>query len=133
MRYAKRNEQAMALQRFGVGKRYSEAAIFNGVVYLAGMVPECESDDIRSQTADVLTMGSDLVPPNASGAQCIIEDATTELGCAPTQTRSNMGEGGCLNRYFRKYRVTSRVIVPDSTAFLNRSFLSQSELRLSIF
>ncbi|MGA0115289.1 MAG: RidA family protein, partial [Burkholderiales bacterium] len=34
--------------------RYSEAAIFNGVVYLAGMVPECEAADIRSQTADVL-------------------------------------------------------------------------------
>jgi enamine deaminase RidA (YjgF/YER057c/UK114 family) len=44
----------MALQRIGVGKRYSEAAIFNGIVYLAGMVPECEADDIRSQTADVL-------------------------------------------------------------------------------
>ena len=34
--------------------RYSEAAIFNGVVYLAGMVPECEANDITSQTADVL-------------------------------------------------------------------------------
>src|SRR6185295_17079453 len=44
----------MALRRIGVGKRYSEAAIFNGIVYLAGMVPECEADDIRSQTADVL-------------------------------------------------------------------------------
>jgi enamine deaminase RidA (YjgF/YER057c/UK114 family) len=44
----------VALQRIGVGKRLSEAAIVNGVVYLAGMVPECEADDIRSQTADVL-------------------------------------------------------------------------------
>ena len=34
--------------------RYSEASVFNGVVYLAGMVPECEATDIRSQTADVL-------------------------------------------------------------------------------
>ncbi len=42
------------LQRLHVATRYSEAAIFNGVVYLAGMVPECEANDIRSQTADVL-------------------------------------------------------------------------------
>ena len=44
----------MGLQRLHVATRYSEAAIFNGVVYLAGMVPECEAKDIRSQTADVL-------------------------------------------------------------------------------
>jgi enamine deaminase RidA (YjgF/YER057c/UK114 family) len=42
------------LKRLHVAARYSEAAIFNGVVYLAGMVPECEAADIRSQTADVL-------------------------------------------------------------------------------
>jgi enamine deaminase RidA (YjgF/YER057c/UK114 family) len=42
------------IQRFHVAARYSEAAVFNGVVYLAGMVPECEATDIRSQTADVL-------------------------------------------------------------------------------
>lgn len=42
------------IQRLHVTARYSEAAVFNGVVYLAGMVPECEACDIRSQTADVL-------------------------------------------------------------------------------
>jgi enamine deaminase RidA (YjgF/YER057c/UK114 family) len=42
------------LQRLHVAARYSEVAVFNGVVYLAGMVPECEASDIRSQTADVL-------------------------------------------------------------------------------
>jgi enamine deaminase RidA (YjgF/YER057c/UK114 family) len=42
------------IQRMHVGTRLSEAAVFNGVVYLAGMVPECEATDIRSQTADVL-------------------------------------------------------------------------------
>jgi enamine deaminase RidA (YjgF/YER057c/UK114 family) len=42
------------LQRLHVAARYSEAAVFHGVVYLAGMVPECEASDIRSQTADVL-------------------------------------------------------------------------------
>ena len=43
-----------AIERLHVAARYSEAAIFQGVVYLAGMVPECEATDIRSQTADVL-------------------------------------------------------------------------------
>ena len=42
------------IQRMHVGARLSEAAVFNGVVYLAGMVPECEATDIRSQTVDVL-------------------------------------------------------------------------------
>lgn len=42
------------IQRLHVAARYSEAAVFNGVVYLAGMVPECQATDIRSQTADVL-------------------------------------------------------------------------------
>ena len=41
--------------RIGMAARYSEAAVFNGVVYLAGMVPECVATDIRSQTADVLS------------------------------------------------------------------------------
>ncbi len=42
------------IQRLHVGARYSEAAVFNGVVYLAGMVAECEAADIKSQTADCL-------------------------------------------------------------------------------
>ena len=42
------------IERLHVSARYSETAIFNGVVYLAGMVPECEQTDIASQTADVL-------------------------------------------------------------------------------
>lgn len=42
------------IARHGVATRYSEAAVFNGVVYLAGMVPECEATDIRAQTQDVL-------------------------------------------------------------------------------
>ncbi|MEZ5646661.1 MAG: RidA family protein [Burkholderiaceae bacterium] len=42
------------IQRVGVGARLSEMAIFNGVVYLAGMVPERGDTDIRGQTEDVL-------------------------------------------------------------------------------
>jgi len=40
--------------RVGMAARYSEASIFNGVVYLAGMVPERGDTDIRGQTEDVL-------------------------------------------------------------------------------
>ena len=43
-----------ALQRLHVGARYSEASVFNCVVYLAGMVPEGPATDIGGQTADVL-------------------------------------------------------------------------------
>ncbi len=40
--------------RHGVATRYSEAAVFNRVVYLAGMVPERGDTDIGGQTEDVL-------------------------------------------------------------------------------
>ena len=40
--------------RIGMAARYSEAAVFNGVVYLAGMVPERGDTDMTGQTADVL-------------------------------------------------------------------------------
>lgn len=43
------------ITRIGMGSRYSEASIFNGIIYLAGMVPECAENDIVSQTRDVLT------------------------------------------------------------------------------
>ena len=43
-----------AIVRHHVAARYSEAAVFHGVVYLAGMVPECAQTDIASQTRDVL-------------------------------------------------------------------------------
>ncbi|WP_422648800.1 Aminoacrylate peracid reductase [Cupriavidus sp. H18C1] len=44
-----------ALKRAHVGKRLSEYAVYNGVVYLAGQVPEVDPDaDIRGQTREVL-------------------------------------------------------------------------------
>jgi enamine deaminase RidA (YjgF/YER057c/UK114 family) len=42
------------ITRIGMAARYSEAAVCNGVVYLAGMVPERGDTDIAGQTADVL-------------------------------------------------------------------------------
>ena len=44
----------MEIQRVDVGPRLSEAAIFNGVVYLAGQVPDDAGADIAGQTAQVL-------------------------------------------------------------------------------
>jgi enamine deaminase RidA (YjgF/YER057c/UK114 family) len=45
------------IHRIGMAKRYSEAAIHNGVVYVAGQVPETTLDgDIGAQTAEVLAM-----------------------------------------------------------------------------
>ncbi len=41
----------MGLQRLRVAARYSEAAVFNGVVSLAGMVPECDAADIAETRA----------------------------------------------------------------------------------
>ena len=42
------------IQRFHVGSRMSETAVFNGVVYLAGQVAEDGSQDIIGQTHQVL-------------------------------------------------------------------------------
>lgn len=62
----------MGLQRLHVAARYSEAAIFNGVVYLAGMVPECTAADIRSQTADVLAQVDQRLAEAGSNKACIL-------------------------------------------------------------
>jgi enamine deaminase RidA (YjgF/YER057c/UK114 family) len=42
------------VQRFDVGVRLSEMAIHNGVVYLAGQIPEDPNLDIEGQTLQVL-------------------------------------------------------------------------------
>ena len=42
------------IQRFDVGPRMSEMAVYNGVAYLAGQVAEDGSQGIEVQTAQVL-------------------------------------------------------------------------------
>lgn len=42
------------IQRFHVGNRLSEMAVYNGTVYLAGQVPDDPTKDIAGQTAEVL-------------------------------------------------------------------------------
>lgn len=50
------------LQRIGMASRYSEAAIFNGMVFLAGQVPETTLDrDIEAQTREVLDLVDQLL------------------------------------------------------------------------
>lgn len=44
------------IQRFDVGARLSDMAVYNGVAYLAGQVPDDASQDIQGQTAQVLAM-----------------------------------------------------------------------------
>ena len=89
------------ITRIGMAARYSEAAVFNGVVYLAGMVPERGDTDIRGQTEDVLAQvadrlleaGSDksrilraeiyLTDIREIGAMNEVWDAWVEPGSAP--------------------------------------------------
>lgn len=42
------------IQRLGSNSRLSEAVVVNGLIFLAGMVPETDSVDVQVQTADVL-------------------------------------------------------------------------------
>ena len=44
------------MQRFHVGERYSEMAVFQNVAYLAGQVPDDATQDITGQTRQVLAM-----------------------------------------------------------------------------
>lgn len=43
------------IQRFEVGQRFSEMAIYNGVIYLAGQVPLDETADVYTQTQQTLS------------------------------------------------------------------------------
>lgn len=42
------------IKRFHVGKRLSDTAVYNGVVYLAGQVPDDGNLDMEGQTRQVL-------------------------------------------------------------------------------
>jgi enamine deaminase RidA (YjgF/YER057c/UK114 family) len=44
------------IERFNVAKRLSDMAVYNGVAYLAGQVPEDASLDITGQTEQVLAI-----------------------------------------------------------------------------
>lgn len=62
----------MNIKRLHVGKTLSEAAIHNGVVYLAGQVPENITQDIAGQTREVLGHVARLLAEAGSDKSCIL-------------------------------------------------------------
>ena len=42
------------IQRFEIGKRLAEMAVYNGTIYLSGQIPEDTSVNIQGQTKQVL-------------------------------------------------------------------------------
>ncbi len=60
------------IQRFHVARRYSEIAVHNGTIYLAGQVPDDVSQDIRGQTGQVLAMVDRLLAEAGSDKTCLL-------------------------------------------------------------
>ena len=50
-----------SIQRINVGKRLSDVAVYNGVAYLAGQIPEDSSLDMTGQTEQVLAIIDQLL------------------------------------------------------------------------
>lgn len=63
----------MSIQRLHVGKRLSEVAIHNGVVYLAGQVAEDPSQDMTGQTRQVLAAIDRLLAEGGSDKSRILQ------------------------------------------------------------
>ncbi|NYT76728.1 RidA family protein [Alcaligenaceae bacterium] len=60
------------LERVNVEKRLSDMAVYNGVAYLAGQVPDDPSLDIQGQTRQVLSKVDQLLAMAGSGKACIL-------------------------------------------------------------
>lgn len=61
------------LTRIGMAARYSEAAIFNGIIFLAGQVPEKTlAANIEAQTEEVLGLIEQLLGENVSDKSRIL-------------------------------------------------------------
>ena len=77
---------------------------------------------------------ADLPNFGASGAECIIENATSELTPdvnLASSNEQNRGRSG-IEPNLRKYRFTAVLTFPDSTAFGAVTYRSQSEVRWMI-
>ncbi len=66
------------IQRIQPGKRYSEAVIVNGLVFLSGMVPDNLDADATAQTSNVLAQIDTLLAEVGSDKSRIV-DATIYL------------------------------------------------------
>ncbi len=62
----------MNILRFHVGTRMSEAAVYNGVVYLAGQVADDATLDIKGQTQQVLAAIDKLLAEAGSAKSHIL-------------------------------------------------------------
>ncbi|MFT0547609.1 RidA family protein [Allopusillimonas ginsengisoli] len=60
------------VDRVNVEKRLSDMAVYNGVAYLAGQVPDDPSLDIQRQMAQVLAKIDRLLAMAGSGKVCIL-------------------------------------------------------------
>ena len=63
----------MTIQRLHIGKRLSEAAIYNNTIYLAGQVAEDSSQDITGQTKQVLAAIDKLLAEAGSDKTKILQ------------------------------------------------------------
>ena len=75
---------------------------------------------------------TDTLPPGATGAYCVIEDATSELGTVKNFTgenEQNQQLGAGKNANLMKHRFTTAVTFADGTAFGGVTYHSQSEIR----
>jgi enamine deaminase RidA (YjgF/YER057c/UK114 family) len=63
---------SMTIERFHVGKRLSEMAVFNNTIYLAGQVAEDMNQDITGQTKQVLAAVDKLLAEAGSDKSKIL-------------------------------------------------------------
>lgn len=102
------------IQRLQVATRYSEAAIFNGVVYLAGQVPNDATKDIAGQTVEVLAMIDDLLAQAGSSKDHLLS-VTIYLQDMADYAAMNKVWDGWLNQGFAPPRacVQAALANPD--------------------
>ncbi|TIC85201.1 RidA family protein [Crenobacter intestini] len=68
----------MSLYRYKAGSRLAEAVVSNGLIFMAGQVPENTDADARAQTEDVLAQIDALLAELGSGKDKLV-DATIYL------------------------------------------------------
>jgi hypothetical protein len=82
--------------------------------------------------SDVVTFQADLLPPGATSAVCVVEDATDELGGTRYAQGPNPGTEGPHDPYLWKYRFTVLVTYQDTSLFGSVVHRTQSEVRFVI-
>jgi len=82
--------------------------------------------------SDVVTFQQDLLPPGATSAVCVIEDATSELGGTRYAQGPNPGTDGPNDPYLWKFRFTVLVTYQDTSLFGSVVQRTQSEVRFVI-